>query len=328
MWHEGTIPVRDGPFAAAGGRSTATAHRCWTARPRKPPLVLLPHALEASAPVSMSNSDSTSTLAVTTGATGAPPDRDNDRDRDHDDIMYPSAIPFVLVHLACFAAIWTGVTWTAVAICVALYWLRIFAIGAGYHRYFSHRAYATEPGVPVRARLPGADAPRRRACCGGPPSTATTICIPTPSEDVHSPRHKRLPLQPCRLDLRAPPRPTDLVKIEDFAALSRAACGCTATSWCRRSCSRSSVFAIGGWSGPGGRVLLEHGAGLSRDLLHQLAGPCARPQALRDRRRLPQQLAAGDLHHGRGLAQQPPRLSEQRAPGLPLVGDTTRPSTS
>ena len=29
----------------------------------------------------------------------------------HDDIMYPSAIPFVLVHLACFAAIWTGVTW-------------------------------------------------------------------------------------------------------------------------------------------------------------------------------------------------------------------------
>ncbi len=26
------------------------------------------------------------------------------------DIVYPSAIPFVIVHLACFAAIWTGVT--------------------------------------------------------------------------------------------------------------------------------------------------------------------------------------------------------------------------
>src|SRR5215472_6951515 len=59
------------------------------------------------------------------------------------DIMYPSAIPFVLVHLACFAAIWTGVGWRAVAVGVALYWLRIFAIGAGYHRYFSHRAYET-----------------------------------------------------------------------------------------------------------------------------------------------------------------------------------------
>ena len=59
------------------------------------------------------------------------------------DIMYPSAVPFVLVHLACFGAIWTGVSSLAVAIGVALYWLRIFSIGAGYHRYFSHRSYET-----------------------------------------------------------------------------------------------------------------------------------------------------------------------------------------
>jgi stearoyl-CoA desaturase (delta-9 desaturase) len=36
---------------------------------------------------------------------------------EHDDMMYPSAIPFVLVHLACIAAFWTGVTSQAVAIC-------------------------------------------------------------------------------------------------------------------------------------------------------------------------------------------------------------------
>ena len=54
--------------------------------------------------------------------------------RDHSDIVYPSAIPFVLVHLARGAAIWTGITWQALAICIGLYWLRIFAIGAGYHR--------------------------------------------------------------------------------------------------------------------------------------------------------------------------------------------------
>lgn len=59
------------------------------------------------------------------------------------DVVYPSAIPFVLVHLACIGAIWSGITWEALTICVALYWLRIFAIGAGYHRYFSHRAYST-----------------------------------------------------------------------------------------------------------------------------------------------------------------------------------------
>ena len=61
----------------------------------------------------------------------------------HDDIIYPSAIPFVLVHLGCFAAIWTGVTLEALVLCITLYWLRIFAIGAGYHRYFSHRSYST-----------------------------------------------------------------------------------------------------------------------------------------------------------------------------------------
>lgn len=59
------------------------------------------------------------------------------------DVVYPSAVPFVLVHLACVGAIWSGITWQALTICGALYWLRIFAIGAGYHRYFSHRAYST-----------------------------------------------------------------------------------------------------------------------------------------------------------------------------------------
>ncbi len=62
---------------------------------------------------------------------------------EHSDIVYPSAIPFALVHLASFAAIWTGVTWQSVVLCIVLYWGRIFAIGAGYHRYFSHRAYST-----------------------------------------------------------------------------------------------------------------------------------------------------------------------------------------
>jgi stearoyl-CoA desaturase (Delta-9 desaturase) len=63
---------------------------------------------------------------------------------DHaDDVAYPSSIGFVLVHLGCLGAIWTGVTPGVVALGVALYVLRIFAIGAGYHRYFSHRAYRT-----------------------------------------------------------------------------------------------------------------------------------------------------------------------------------------
>ena len=41
-------------------------------------------------------------------------------DREQNDIIYSAAIPFVMVHLACIAAIWTGITWQAVAICNAL----------------------------------------------------------------------------------------------------------------------------------------------------------------------------------------------------------------
>lgn len=63
--------------------------------------------------------------------------------KDPDAIDYPSGLLFLLIHLACFAAIWTGVTPRAVVLGAALYVLRIFAIGAGYHRYFAHRSYRT-----------------------------------------------------------------------------------------------------------------------------------------------------------------------------------------
>ena len=63
---------------------------------------------------------------------------------DHDDIIYPGTIPFVLAHLACFAALWTGVTAGALAICVGLYLIRMFGVTAGYHRYFSHRTFRTD----------------------------------------------------------------------------------------------------------------------------------------------------------------------------------------
>jgi stearoyl-CoA desaturase (delta-9 desaturase) len=47
------------------------------------------------------------------------------------------------VHVACLLAFYTGVTWGALAVCLALFWLRMFGVTAGYHRYFSHRSYKT-----------------------------------------------------------------------------------------------------------------------------------------------------------------------------------------
>ena len=53
------------------------------------------------------------------------------------------AIPFALAHVACLGAIWTGVQGSDLAIAGGLYALRMFAVTAGYHRYFSHRAFKT-----------------------------------------------------------------------------------------------------------------------------------------------------------------------------------------
>jgi stearoyl-CoA desaturase (delta-9 desaturase) len=53
------------------------------------------------------------------------------------------SIPFALMHLACFAVLLTGVSFEAVALCLGMYFLRMFALTAGYHRYFSHRSYKT-----------------------------------------------------------------------------------------------------------------------------------------------------------------------------------------
>lgn len=50
---------------------------------------------------------------------------------------------FFLIHIGCLFVIYVGFSWTALALCAALYVVRMFAITGGYHRYFSHRSYQT-----------------------------------------------------------------------------------------------------------------------------------------------------------------------------------------
>ena len=60
---------------------------------------------------------------------------------DRGKLDYSVCIQFLLIHLACFAAIWTGASVIAVGTCLVLYVVRMFAITAGFHRFFSHRTY-------------------------------------------------------------------------------------------------------------------------------------------------------------------------------------------
>jgi len=61
----------------------------------------------------------------------------------HDDTVYPGKALFIALHIACFAAIFTGVSSTAIILAVTLYVVRMFGVTAGYHRYFSHRTFKT-----------------------------------------------------------------------------------------------------------------------------------------------------------------------------------------
>jgi len=52
-------------------------------------------------------------------------------------------LPFLFLHLGCLGVLWVGWSWTAVTVAFLLYVVRMFAITAFYHRYFSHRTFRT-----------------------------------------------------------------------------------------------------------------------------------------------------------------------------------------
>ncbi|MEY3838056.1 MAG: hypothetical protein RL304_1038, partial [Verrucomicrobiota bacterium] len=58
-------------------------------------------------------------------------------------VDWPRSLPFVVMHLACFAVLWVGVSPIAVWTAVGLYFVRMFAITGFLHRYFSHKTYST-----------------------------------------------------------------------------------------------------------------------------------------------------------------------------------------
>src|SRR3954470_3030359 len=168
-------------------------------------------------------------------------------DDHHDDIMYPSALPFLLVHLGCFAAIWTGITWQAVAICASLYVVRLFAIGAGYHRYFSHRAFATGRVFQFILAWLAQSTAQKSVLWWAAKHRHHHLHSDT-EDDVHSPRHRGFLYSHLGWIFYREHDGTDLVKVGDFAAYPE-------LMWLHRLELLPAVtlaalcFLVGGWSG-------------------------------------------------------------------------------
>src|SRR3954470_14950262 len=69
--------------------------------------------------------------------------------------------PFVLMSVSTVAAFFVGFSWTAFAVAVFLYVIRMFGITGVYHRYFSHKTYKTSRGMQFLLALLGNSAAQR-----------------------------------------------------------------------------------------------------------------------------------------------------------------------
>ena len=82
-------------------------------------------------------------------------------DTNKDKVDWLRIIPFIFIHLACFGVIWVGVSTTALVVCLVSYLIRMFAITAFYHRYFSHKTFKTHRVTQTIFAAIGASATQR-----------------------------------------------------------------------------------------------------------------------------------------------------------------------
>lgn len=195
-----------------------------------------------------------------------PPARD-----PRDAIAWVSAIPFFLVHLACFAVLWVGVTWVDVALCIGLYYLRMFAITAGYHRYFSHRAYKTSRWFQFVIAVIGSMSMQKGVLWWAAHHRVHHKYSDQP-EDVHSPVQRGLWWAHLGWILSDRYKDTDYQRIQDFAKYPELV-------WLNRYCHVPPILAggllylLGGWhwflwGGIVSSVLLWHGTFTINSLAH------------------------------------------------------------
>ncbi|GAB3039287.1 MULTISPECIES: fatty acid desaturase [Oleiagrimonas] len=85
----------------------------------------------------------------------------DEHDANADRIDWARVVPFIGMHLACLGVFYVGVSAFALWTALALYLIRMFAITAFYHRYFSHRAFRAPRWLQFVFAVIGASAVQR-----------------------------------------------------------------------------------------------------------------------------------------------------------------------
>ncbi|GAA4359246.1 acyl-CoA desaturase [Kangiella marina] len=105
-----------------------------------------------------------------------------------DVVDWPRVIPYILLHLTCLFVFVVGVSWIAIVVFAVSYFIRMFAITAFYHRYFSHKSFKTSRVVQAIFGFIGATATQRGPLWWAAHHRHHHKHADT-DEDTHSPRH-------------------------------------------------------------------------------------------------------------------------------------------
>jgi len=129
---------------------------------------------------------------------------------------YFNIVGVVLIHAGTIWAFVRGVSLSLVLMAIGFYYLRMFAITAGYHRYFAHRAFKTSRFVQFLFALLGTTATQK-----GPLWWASTHRIhhkySDTEKDVHSPKQRGFWYSHMGWWLGSEHEKTNLALIKDFA---------------------------------------------------------------------------------------------------------------
>ncbi len=247
-------------------------------------------------------------------------------------IDWVRTVPYIGVHLACFAVIWVGWSWAAVAVAAALYVARMFAITGFYHRYFSHRSFKTSRAFQFVMAVWGASSVQR-----GPLWWAAHHRHhhqhSDDEADWHSPTRRGFWFAHMGWFLTKGAFATqakyirDLWRFPELRFIDR-------HDWLVPALLAAGTYALGAilereapGLGTNGPQMLVWGFFISTVVNYHATYTINSLSHVFGRRRFatrgyqPQQLAAGAHHARGGVAQQSPPLLGLRAPGVLLVGD-------
>lgn len=104
-------------------------------------------------------------------------------------IQWLRVTPFILMHFACVAVFFVGVSPVAIIFAFAFYLIRMFAITGFYHRYFSHKSFKTTRFIQGLFAIIGASSTQKGALWWAAHHRHHHRHADT-DEDVHSPVNK------------------------------------------------------------------------------------------------------------------------------------------